>query len=100
MKYLITESQIDLLVDKTLTLLLEPHEEKEYPDSVFWIKNGKKIAVIVNEFFFLKKEIGDLISETFFLKPDEIQAHIKKWLDKHYNLGELTPYSYDDLTET
>ena len=93
MKYLITESQLDRAADKALTFLLEPHEEKENPKSKtkVWIKDGEKIALIYSGFFLLRTQIWDLFSEMFSLNYDETQSYIKKWLEEHYNLGELTP---------
>ena len=99
------------MIDKFITYQFEPHEEKtskKYPNSVFWIKNGKVVAeiekskhswviddnwdTISDMFFWVDKSIWEYISDMFSLEYyDETKSIIKHWLENHYNLGGLTP---------
>jgi uncharacterized membrane protein len=96
MKYIITESQYNKVIDKFITYHLEPHEEKtskKYPDSIFWTKNGRIIVEIENsEYFWVIDDIWTNISSMFSLEYKETQEVIKYWLEEHYNLGSLTPF--------
>jgi uncharacterized membrane protein len=97
MKYIITESQYNSAIDKFISYQFEPHEEKtskEYPESIFWTKNGRIIVEIENsEYFWVINEIWTNISSMFSLEHEETQEVIKYWLEEHYNLGSLTPFS-------
>jgi len=94
MKYIIKESQYNNAIDKFMTYLLEPHEEKrtkEYP-SVFWVKDGEVIAEIEkSKYFWVNRQIWMNINFMFSLEYDETRQVIKDWLEEHYKLGELTP---------
>ena len=96
MKYLITEQQYNKAIDKYITYLLEPHEEnKQYPNFIYWIKDGKFIAILETKkqgIFFLLYDIWESISDMFSLDYHETQSVIKIWLEEHHNLGRLTPY--------
>jgi hypothetical protein len=95
MKYIITESQYNSAIDKFISYQFEPHEEKtskEYPESIFWIKDGKVIAEIEkSKIFWVRYQNFDIISNMFSLEYEETQEVIKYWLEEHYNLGSLTP---------
>jgi hypothetical protein len=95
MKYIITESQYSKAIDKFITYQLVPHEEKtskEYPDSIFWIKDGVVIVEIEElKDFWVKHEIWNTISSMFSLEYEETREIIKEWLEKHYKLGLLRP---------
>ena len=95
MKYIITESQYNKAIDKFITYQLEPHEEKtskEYPNSIFWVKDNEVIAEIEkSEYFWIDYHIWDTISLMFSLEYEETQEVIKEWLEEHYKLGSLTP---------
>ena len=95
MKYIITESQYNNTIDKFITYLLEPHEEKrtkKFPDSIFWVKDGKVITEIEKpNFFWVSPKIWRNISNMLSLEYDETQQVIKDWLEEHYKLGGLTP---------
>jgi hypothetical protein len=96
MKYIITESQINKVIDKFITYQFEPHEEKRTknkPNSIFWVKDGEVIAEI-NEnlgYFLVEPQIWNTISSMFSLKYSETQQVIKDRLGEHYKLGGLTP---------
>ena len=96
MKYIITEQQHNVVIDKFITFQLEPHEErfsKHYPDSTFWIKDGKLIAEVNKKYnhFYLGSEIWSTISIMFSLEDDETKKVVRKWLKEHYKLRGLTP---------
>jgi uncharacterized membrane protein len=108
MKYIITESQYSKSIDKFITYLLEPHEEKrtkKYPDSIFWIKDGEVIVEIKNsKYFWVSYQIWMNIMNMFSLEYTETQQVIKDWLEEHYGLGSLTPgddnqFDYEQLEE-
>jgi hypothetical protein len=95
MKYIITESQYTNTIDKFITYLLEPHEEKrskKSPDSIFWVKDGKVIAEIQNsKYFWVESKIWNNITIMFSLEYSETKRVIKDWLEEYYKLGGLTP---------
>ena len=96
MKYLITESQYNKAIDMFITYQMEPHEEKKYPDFIYWIKDGKFIAKLEIEKpveFFLLTDIWNSISNMFSFDYYETQSVIKIWLEEHHNLGRLTPFA-------
>ena len=105
MKYIITESQYNSAIDKFISYQFEPHEEKtskEYPESIFWVKDKQVIVEIENsKIFWVKYEIFDIISDMFSLEYEGTQELIKHWLEEHYNLGSLTPEEmyYDIITK-
>ena len=96
MKYIITESQYNNSIDKFITYLFEPHEEKrteEHPKSVFWVKDGEVIVEIQKSgYFWVSPQIWNNITLMFSLEYDETQQVIKDWLEEHYKLGGLTPF--------
>jgi hypothetical protein len=96
MKYIITESQHDRAIDRFITYQLEPYEVKEfkrYPTSTFWVKDGEVVASVDKErnLFWLHEEIWRSITSMFSLDGIETSHVIKKWLDKHYGVEELSP---------
>ena len=102
MKYIITESQLNKSIDKFITFQLEPHEVKtseEYPDSIFWVKDGEVIVEIDKHagYFWVSREIWMSVSRMFSLERKETQQVIKNWLEEHYELRRLTPEPLSDL---
>jgi hypothetical protein len=95
MKYIITESQYNDMIDKFITYQFEPHEVKKspkHPNSIFWVKNGEVSAELIHmNYFFVERQIWKTISSMFSLELDETQQVIKDWLEEHYKLGGLTP---------
>ena len=105
MKYIITESQYNNSIDKFITYIFEPHEEKrtkKYPKSVFWVKDGEVIVEIEKpKYFYVNYKIWRSISSMLSLEYSETQQVIKDWLEEHYKLGDLTPdlgVTYADTT--
>ena len=82
-------------IDFYINHLLDPHEvktHKEYPNSIFWVKDGNIIVEIkYSKYFWLRKDIWVDISRMFELDYNGTQSAIKDWLEQHHNLGELTP---------
>ena len=70
-KHIITESHYNKLIDNFITYQLEHDKEKilkEYPNSIFWTKNGKIIVDIENsEYFWVIADIWANISKMFSL---------------------------------
>ena len=96
MKIIITESQLNNVIDKFITRRFEPHQEVLrffHDDSSYWTKNNKIIAQFLkkHKWFFVAPEIWDQIEKMFSLQHDEVQDVIKQWLEKKYNLGEYKP---------
>ena len=98
MKYLIKESQYNNAINKFISHQFEPHKEKrtrEYPESIFWIKDGEIIAEIEkSKDFFVSPQIWKNIMSMFSLEDTETQQVIKDWLEEHYGLRGLTPWAY------
>ena len=96
MKYVIKESQYGNIINKFISHQFEPHKEKrtrEYPESIFWIKDGEIIAEIEkSKDFFVSPQIWKNIMSMFSLEYVETQQVIKEWLEEHYKLGGLKPY--------
>ena len=96
MKYVIKESQYGNIINKFISHQFEPHKEKrtrEYPESIFWIKDGEIIAEIEkSKDFFVSPQIWKNIMSMFSLEYVETQQVIKEWLEEHYKLGRLKPY--------
>jgi hypothetical protein len=110
MKYIITESQYNKVIDKFISRQFKGFEEKtnpKYDDSTFWVKNGEIIAEIQydeihnHDYFWIDGGIWDIISGMFSLEYGETQQVISLWMEKHYSLGKLRPEaaksSYRDL---
>lgn len=102
MKYIISESRLNKIIYKFLTYQFEPHEEKaskNYPNSIFWVKNGEVIVEIENskkmntsgpsQKIWVSAFIWDITSDMFSLDYDETKSVINQWLEEHYEFGEL-----------
>ena len=104
MKYLIKESQYNNSIDKFITHQLEPHKEKrtrEYPGSIFWVKDGEVIVEIEkSEYFWVSPQIWRTIMSMFSLEDTETQQVIKDWLEEHYGLRGLTPNNIENYRNT
>jgi hypothetical protein len=99
MKIIITETQYNKAIDRFLTSQLKPDEviERLSYNKIFWIKDGKIVAELGTQKydnFFISKKVWELTSSIFSLTYDETKDVIQIWLEKHYNLGELTPMGF------
>jgi len=86
-------------IDQFISYCFESNEiktHKEYPNSIFWIKNGVIIVEIdKSKTFWLQQDIWNCISRMFELNNNDTQSVIKIWLEQHYDLRELMPMSID-----
>jgi hypothetical protein len=98
MKIIITESKLNKVVLKWMNLNFSPDqleviEHPDYPDSIFYKKNGKVVMEQnkKNESFFF--DYGDIWSffESFFgMEYEEIQDVLRYWLEETFKLGGYT----------
>lgn len=94
MRYIIKESQSDVLIDKYLTSQLGDyklsdwfHDEEEYTN-----KRGDMIIYLdkVTEDFTrvaISEDIYDSVGSLFSLDYDEIQIHLLKWFKDHMEIN-------------
>jgi hypothetical protein len=94
MRYIIKESQSDVLIDKYLTSQLGDyklsdwfHDEEEYTN-----KHGDMIIFLdkVTEDFTrvaISEDIYDSFGSLFSLDYDEIQIHLLKWFKDHMEIN-------------
>jgi len=72
---------------------LEQFEMEEYPDYIFFMKNGKTIFdynqkngyVIISYV-----QIWSFLESFFGLEPEEVQDLTKEWVEEHYKLRVTT----------
>ena len=104
MKYVIKESQYGNIINKFISHQFEPHKEirtREYPESIFWVKDGEVIAEIEkSKYFWVNRQIWMNINFMFSLEYDETKQVIKDWLEEHYKLGRLKPFWYSEWQYT
>jgi hypothetical protein len=96
MKYIITENQLNRAALKYLNTEygdLEPYKTDEFPDYIFYMKDGevilqynKKNGVV----FISYDHIWTFLGSFFGLKDEEIQVITKEWVEEHYNLRVIT----------
>jgi hypothetical protein len=99
MKYIITENQLNRAALKYLNIEygdLEPYELGNYPDYIFYMKDGevilqynKKNGVVYISY----DKIWSFLDSFFGLEYEEIQNLIKIWLEEHYNLRVTTTHT-------
>ena len=96
MKYIITESQLDRAALKYLNSEygdLEPYETDEYPNHIFFMKDGEVIFDYnkKNGWVYISNEkIWSLLESFFGLEYEEIQDLLKQWVEEHYKLRVTT----------
>jgi len=95
MKILITENQLRKVQFKYLDYLFDGMHEiesEDYPDSRFWIKDGKVLLELEkSKFLLVNFTIWGDISNMFSSDYDETQQLIKKWFDARLNLEDIKP---------
>jgi hypothetical protein len=89
MKYIIKESQYNTVVDKTITHLLNPHDEITLDNGyVIWTKDGEAIVQIENfrdeVDIFIENEIFFKIMDYFDINSNETDEVFSVWFKKHY----------------
>lgn len=99
MKYIILKSKYNKSMGSFLTYQFESHEEKtskKFPDSIFWVKDGKVIAEIENsKRFWVLPSVWSSISVMLSMDYDKTQQIIDEWLEEHYKLGGLIPSVFE-----
>jgi len=92
MKYIITESQYNKIIDRFISSQFEGFEAKttsELPNSIFWIKYNEVILEI-RSFgdIWVDKDIWDMISTMFSLDTDGVDSALMNWMKVHQILKE------------
>jgi hypothetical protein len=90
MKYIITESQYNKAIGKFISQQFKGYEVAKspvHPKSTYWIKDGVVIAEINGgRYFWVHKDIWDIISDMFSLGPSSVESVVSNWLEEHYGL--------------
>ena len=104
MKFIITESKLQkaalLWMNKNFSPdQLEVVEHPDYPDSIFYKKNG--IVVMEQdkknkEFWFSYNQIWSFFESFFTMEYEEIQGLLDIWLDEAFKLKGYTPIKRDN----
>ena len=100
MKILITENQVKRTAIAWMNMNFSPDQleivtSKEYPDSIFYKKNGKVVMEQDKEnkyFFFHYHDIWSFFEDFFGLEYKEIQGVLKSWLEDTLKLEGYTPF--------
>ena len=107
MKYIITGSKLDVIIDKYITDLIGHLKFKINPNNlenqrnffIFYDKEIKntniKIDGTIGERCFINKDIWDGVSGLFGIDTHETEKVFKNWFLKHYNMSFKYFYSYD-----
>ena len=97
MKILITDNQLRKVQFKYLDYLFDGMREielEDYPDSIFWEKDGKVILELRKSGQLrVLSSIWNDISNMFSYEYNQIQQLIKEWAEQHLELQEITPCS-------
>ena len=101
MKILITESQkeriaLNYLNKKYHPDQLEVIEHPDYPDCIFYRKDGQVIMEIdkkYKDFWVDYDTIWSFFEKVFSMENVEIQQLMNTWLDETFNLRGFTPYT-------
>ena len=74
---------------------LEQYETEEYPDYIFFMKDGKVIFDYNKKngrVFISYDKIWSFLQNFFGLNYEEIQDLTKEWVEEHYKLGVTTTF--------
>jgi hypothetical protein len=96
---IITESKRNDLALKWMSQNFSPDQlevikHPDYPNSIFYRKNGKVVMEQDKEnehFFFDYDNIWSFFESFFGMKYQEIQEVLRHWLDEDFKLGGYTP---------
>ena len=99
MKFIITESKLQkaalLWMNNNFSPdQLEVIEHPDYPNSIFYKKNGKVVMEQDKknkEFWFSYSQIWSFFKSFFSMEYKEIQGVLKIWLDEAFKLKGYTP---------
>jgi hypothetical protein len=108
MKIIITESKLNKVALKWMNLNFSPDQlevikHPDYPNSIFYRKNGKVVMEQRKEneiFWFDYKDIWSFFESFFGMEYQEIQDVLRYWLDEDFKLGGYTPFSYQMAPNT
>jgi hypothetical protein len=100
MKIIITESKLNKVALKWMNLNFSPDqleviEHPDYPNSIFYRKNGKVVMEQnkKNErFWFSYEDIWSFFESFFGMEHQEIQEVLRYWLEDTFKLGGYTPF--------
>jgi hypothetical protein len=101
MKIIITESKLHKVAIKWMNLNFSPDqleviEHPDYPNSIFYRKNGKVVMEQdkKNErFWFDYEDIWSFFKSFFGMEYQEIREVLRHWLDEDFKLRGYTPFS-------
>ena len=99
MKIIITESKLNKVAFKWMNLNFSPDqleviEHPDYPDSIFYRKNGKVVMEQNKKnkyFWFSNHDIWSFFESFFGMKYQEIRDFLRYWLDKAFKIEGYTP---------
>ena len=92
MKLIINESKLEKITIDWLNENfgdLTPFETDQYPNHIFYMKNGKVIFdynKIQDVGYFIHKGLWEILKTLFGRDYKQIQDITKKWVEEHYNL--------------
>ena len=104
MKFVITESKREKLIDKYLSKdygELIRYEPKNRPDLIFFVRDTKKEPIKRDIVFFYNKEDQvafidwKMVTHTniFTVDEDESERYVKRWLKKTYGIDPIKIYN-------
>jgi hypothetical protein len=99
MKIIITESKLNKVAIKWMNQNFSPDqleviEHPDYPNSIFYRKNGKVVMEQnkkTKHFWFHYEDIWSFFKSFFGMEYQEIQEVLRYWLDEAFKLGGYTP---------
>jgi hypothetical protein len=102
MKIIITESKLHKVALKWMNQNFNPDQlevinHPDYPNSIFYRKNGKVVMEQdkKNEiFWFDYEDIWSFFKSFFGMEHQEIQDVLRYWLDEAFKLGGYTPQGF------
>ena len=90
MKYIITESQYNKVIDKFITYQLEPHKEITAVDNSYWVKeDGEVVANLYPHTVYISTMVWNTLSNIADLDDNGVVEVIREWLKIHYNLSNV-----------
>ena len=107
MKYIITENKLNKVALSWMNQnfssdQLEIVKSEEYPNSVFFRKNGKVVMEQDKEnkwFYFGYEEIWLFFESFFVMEFKQIQEVLRYWLEKTFKLEGYTPVNVREVYE-
>ena len=82
---------------------MEPVTKKEYPDYIFYMKDGKCIFDYNKKNGYVHvsyEEIWSFFDSFFGMKYQQIRDLTKVWVEEHYNLRVTTTHQYLPLEQS